>query len=141
MKPGIGLSPSRDRLSMETIFTFGYNLSMQFLVRMIAVAVLAAFVAGSLAHAAGAAEMAVTMVSSSDAAMGMSDCETCADPDTDNAGSQCQLICMGGSFTAIPAPQPYLAFTPRAKPVWLAVTNDMLGFTGPPAKEPPKSLI
>ena len=88
MKPGIGLSPSRDRLSMETIFTFGYNLPMQFLVRIIAVAVLAAFVAGSLAHAAGAAEMAVTMVSSSDAAMGMSDCETCADPDADNALQQ-----------------------------------------------------
>ena len=114
---------------------------MQFLARLIAAAVLAAFVAGALAHVAGAAEMAVTMVSSSDAAMGMSDCEACADSDAEDAGSQCKLICMGASFTAFPASQSYLALMPRANPTWLALTHDMQGFTGPPAKEPPRSLI
>nr|CAD6630044.1 hypothetical protein RNT25_04363 [arsenite-oxidising bacterium NT-25] len=111
---------------------------MNILARLIAVAVLAVFAASSVVPAAGAAEMSVTMISFGDAAMDMSDCEACTDSDSD---LPCKLICAGTSIAALPAPHAHDVLQPRAEVALLALTKGMLGFTGPPAKEPPKPLI
>ena len=114
---------------------------MKFVVRLILVAVLAAFAVSSVAHAAGSAEMAAAMIASDDAAVHMSDCDACGDLDADDMGVACGFVCGAGGFAAVLAPQAYgIVSAPRGA-LGLAITRDFCGVSSPPAKHPPRTLI
>lgn len=114
---------------------------MKSLARLIFVAVLAAFAASSVAHAAGSAEMAAVMISADDAAMHMSDCDACGDPDASEMGLACDFVCGAGSFTAVLAPQACAIVSAAREALGPAVTQDFRGVSGPPAQHPPQTLI
>src|SRR3546814_16223585 len=80
---------------------------MNFVARLIIVAVLAAFAVSSVAHAAGSAEMAAATIACDDAATHMSDCDACGDLDAGEMGVACDFVCGAGGFAAVLAPQAY----------------------------------
>ena len=114
---------------------------MKFLARLILVAVLAAFAASSVAHAAGSAEMAAAMIASDDAAMHMSDCDPCGDTDAGEMGLACGFVCGAGGFAAVLAPQAHGVVSASREALGPAVTQDFCGIASPPAKHPPRTLI
>ena len=114
---------------------------MQLIARLILVAVLAAFAVGSVAQAAGSAGMAAEMVASGTAAMDMADCNPCDDPEAGGMGLTCGFVCGAGSFSAVLAPQTD-KFAPETGALFHpAIANDYRGLSGPPAQQPPRTLI
>lgn len=114
---------------------------MKFLARLILVTVLAAFSASSVAYAAGSAEMTAAMIASDGAAMHMSDCEACGDPETGEMGVACDFVCGAAGFAAVLAPQARGIVSAGREALRPAVTQDFCGVPSPPAKHPPRTLI
>lgn len=115
---------------------------MKFFARLIVVTVLAAFAASSVAYAAGSAEMTAAMIASDDAAaMGMSDCDACGDADAGQTTFTCNFICGAGGFVPLLVPQSQGMFQSLRQTLAPVVTQDLRGLTGPPAKQPPRTLI
>ena len=110
-------------------------------VRLILVVVLAVSLVSSVAHAAGTADMAAAMITSNDAATAMSDCNACDDAAAGEMGLACDLVCGAGSFTAVIASQAYCIVSSPREALGPAVTKDFCGFSSPPAKHPPRTLI
>ena len=120
---------------------------MKLIIRIIFVAVLAAFAASSVSHAAGSAAMAAETMSSSgsaisvDAATDMSDCDLCGEGIEGKNGISCSFVCGSGAFAFLLAPQGQAyVLSPRATlaPV---VTEDLHGLGTAPAQQPPRTLI
>lgn len=114
---------------------------MKFFARLLLVAVLAAFAASSVAFASGSAEMAATMIVSDDAAMDMPECEACGASDASEMGIACDLVCGAGGFAAVLASQSQGIVQAPHQTLEPAVMQDFRGRTGPPAKQPPRTLI
>jgi len=101
---------------------------------------LAVFAAGTVAHAAVATEMAVTMAvaDGGETGMDMPECPGCdADATTDMAA--CDLACTAplvADIDSAAASRPCLR--PQHEP---SVVRNMRGRTGPPALDPPRTLI
>lgn len=114
---------------------------MKFFARLLLVAVLAAFAASSVAYAAGSAEMAAAMIASDDAAMDMSECDPCVDSGAGEMGVACSFVCGAGGFAAMLAPQTQGIVQAPRETLGPAVTHNFRGRTGPPAKQPPRTLI
>lgn len=112
---------------------------MKMFVRLLMIALLAAFAAGSVVHAAGSSNMATTMLVSGEAAMMASDCEACGE--FADMGSACDLLCVANGVATIPVLQAN-GFVPLHRGTLVpAPARDLLGHVGPPAKQPPRSLI
>lgn len=114
---------------------------MKFFARLLLVAILAAFAASSVAHAAGSAGMAAAMIASDEAAMDMSECDPCDDSNACEMGIACNFVCGAGAFAAVLAPQTQGIIHAPRETLWPAITQDWYGVTGPPAKQPPRTLI
>ena len=114
---------------------------MKLFARLVVVTVLAAFAASSVAYAAGSAEMTAAMIASDDAAMDMSDCDACGDADAGQTAFACNFICGAGGFASLLVPQSQGMFQSPRQTLSPVVTQNLRGLTGPPAKQPPRSLI
>lgn len=115
---------------------------MKLFARLLLVTVLAVFTAGSVAFAAGSAQMAATMIVASDeAAMDMPECDPCGASDAGEMGIACDLVCGAGGFAAVLAPQTQSIVQAPHEALWPAVAQGSYGLTGPPAKQPPRTLI
>lgn len=116
-------------------------LSMKPAFRLLMIVVLAAFAAGSLVHAAGSSEMAATMLHAGEAPVTSADCEACDEGRTGDMGSACDLVCATNIVAAIPVLQAD-GFVPLRRGTLVpAAARDLLGHVGPPAKQPPRTLI
>lgn len=107
-------------------------------VRILAVALLAIFAAGTVVHAAGAATMAIKMALAADGAMSMPDCAGC-DADGDGDGPACNLVCTA-PFVADLRPETtenVPAAVSTAEPTGI---YDFVGRSGPPDPYPPRTL-
>ena len=114
---------------------------MKFIARLMLAAFLAAFAASSVAYAADSGEMAAAMVLS-DEAMEMSDCATpCGDSDAGGSAAVCDIECGAGGFAAVLAPQTQGLFHAPRKILNPTVAQASDGLAGPPAKQPPRTLI
>ncbi|MET4702077.1 hypothetical protein ABIE65_005128 [Constrictibacter sp. MBR-5] len=114
---------------------------MNFVARLIIVAVLAAFAVSSVAHAAGSAEMAAATIACDDAATHMSDCDACGDLDAGEMGVACDFVCGAGGFAAVLAPQAYGIVSAPREALRAPVTQEFSGVSSSPAKPPPRTLI
>ena len=114
---------------------------MQFIARLIFVALLAAFAASSVAHAAGSAKMAADMVAIDVASMDMADCEACDGPEVGGMGLACDFLCGSGSLAAVLGPHGDRFVQPTGGLLDPAVTDDHRGLTCPPTEQPPRTLI
>ena len=114
---------------------------MKFIARLMLAAFLAAFAASAVAYAADSGEMAASMVLS-DEAMEISDCVTpCGDVDAGGSAAVCDIECGAGGFAAVLAPQTQgVLQTPRMI-LAPSVAQTSGGLAGPPAKQPPRTLI
>ena len=110
---------------------------MSKLARILSVVFLAAFAAGSAAHAAAATDMSVKMSMLTMDDGGMTDCQDC--PHDDSQASACDQFCVTTLAAICPpaaAELPHVAgivSSPPAKP------SD--GRTGPPDPYPPRSIL
>lgn len=107
---------------------------------LICIALLAVFAASTVAHAALATEMAVTMAvaDADETGMDMPDCSGCDTDDTTDMAA-CNLACTAplvADLSGASAPGPCMR--PQHEP---AVACDLSGRTGPPALDPPRTLI
>lgn len=107
-------------------------------VRILLVALLLAFAAGSVVNVAGAAPMAVKMALADDGAMDMADCEGCG-PGNDDTTVICDMACVAPHFATISAdtlsPPPL-----QAHPADNA-GNSAVGHSGIPEPAPPRLPI
>lgn len=74
---------------------------MKLFTRPMLAAVLAAFAANSLAHAAGAAEMARAMITPGNAVVEMSDCNPYGDDDAGELATACDFFCGAGGMAVV----------------------------------------
>lgn len=114
---------------------------MPSLARILFVALLAVFVAGSVANAASTTTMAVKMALAETGTMDMAACTDCdADGDADDDTLLCDLVCTApfvadlGNESAVGNPFALL----HAQPIGV---YDFVGRTGPPDPYPPRTLI
>ncbi|MCC4298169.1 hypothetical protein [Aurantimonas coralicida] len=114
---------------------------MHMFARLIFVALLAAFAAGSVAHAAGSARMTADMVATDIAPMSMAGCETCGDPEVGDMGIACDFLCGSGSFAAILGPQADPLVRRISGFIETKIADDRRGLTALSAKQPPRTLI
>ena len=113
---------------------------MKFIAHLLFAAFLAAFAASSVAYAAESGDMAAAMVLSDDA-MEMADCTPCGGSGADGSAVACDIECGASGFAAVLAPQtrhPLHASRDVFRP---AVAQTSGGLNGPPAKQPPRTLI
>jgi len=108
--------------------------------RIICVALLAVFMVGTVAHAAAATQMAVTMAlaDAGETGMDMPECPGC-DTDAETDVAACDLACTAplvADLSSAAASRPCLR--PQHDP---SMVCDMRGRTGPPALDPPRTLI
>lgn len=110
-------------------------------VRIVVVALLAAFAAGSVVHATGMTTMALKMAFADGGTMDMADCTGCdADGDGDDGGLVCDLVCTVpfvadlGMQSIVSAPVAVSTAEPTS-------VYDFVGRTGPPDPYPPRTLI
>jgi hypothetical protein len=106
-------------------------------VRIFMIVVLAAFAAGTVAHAASAATMSMKMSLAAINGADMGDCQDCSDGN-DNM-PPCDNVCISPILAVVPSGQPSLpgAQTTTESPVLQSV----VGRTGPPDPYPPRSTI
>ena len=114
---------------------------MQFIARLLFVALLAAFAASSVAHAAGSAKMTANMVAADVMSMDMADCEACDGPEVGGMGLACDFLCGSGSLAAVLGPQGDRFVQPTGGLLDPAVTADHCGLACPPTEQPPRTLI
>lgn len=113
---------------------------MQKFARILVIAVLAAFAAGSVVHVASATTMSVKMALSDTGAMDMADCEGCGSSGGDgDGGLTCDIVCLAPLLANL-SPDGVLAVSPGASPTSPAF-YDFVGRTGPPEPYPPRTLI
>lgn len=107
---------------------------------LICIALLAVLAAGTVAHAAAATEMAVTMAvaDAGETGMDMPECSGC-DTETMTDMAACDLACtaplvadLNGAAATMPCQRP------QHEP---SVVSDFRGRAGPPALDPPRTLI
>lgn len=110
-------------------------------VRILVVALLAVFAAGSVVHATGMTTMAVKMALADSGPMDMADCTGCdADDNGGDGGLACDLVCTTslvadlGTESPLSVPVPVSTAGPKG-------AYDFLGRTGPPDPYPPRTLI
>lgn len=110
-------------------------------VRILVVALLAVFAAGSVVHATSTTTMAVKMALADGGPMDMADCTGCdADGNGDENGLACDLVCTApsiagsGAETALSVPVALSIAAPKG-------VSDFVGRTGPPDPYPPRTLI
>lgn len=113
-------------------------IRMKWFIRTLALILLAAFAAGTIAHAAGATTMAVNMALTASGAMNMGDCERCVSDggDKKNAAT-CDIACVfpfSGTVSPEQAVHSQTAATASAFGLF-----DVAGRTGPPDPYPPRS--
>ena len=114
---------------------------MMLLARLMLAAFLAAFAATSVGHAAGSGEMAAAMVLSDDA-METSDCVIpCGESDAGGLAVVCDIECGTGGVVALLAGQAHGVFQEPQEIFALPIAQTSNGLTGPPAKQPPRTLI
>ena len=107
-------------------------------VRILAVALLAVFAAGSVVHATSTTTMAVKMALGDGGTMDMADCTDC-DAGGDG-GLVCDLVCTApfvadlGTESVVRVPVPVSTAAPNG-------VCDFVGRTGPPDPHPPRTLI
>jgi hypothetical protein len=105
---------------------------MKQLVRILAVLLLAAFTAGTFAHAAATTDMSVGMVMAAD--FDMDDCDGCSEQSSGMV--TCDQGCIQ-SFAALPASaSAETALAPAS--LRLSVPHGLVGRTGPPERHPPR---
>lgn len=109
--------------------------------RLILVAFLAVFAASTVAHVAGSAAMAASMIIANDTAMGMADCKACGDSDASAGGTACDFVCGIGALAALPAHSCEGIANLSGQALKFAQARDFRGLTSPPAKQPPRNLI
>ena len=114
---------------------------MQFIARLLFVALLAAFAVSSVAHAAGSAKMAADMVAIDVASMDMADCEACDGPELGGMGLACDFLCSSGSFAAVLGPQGDRFVQPTGDPLNTLVTGGHRGLICPPTEHPPRTHL
>lgn len=107
---------------------------------LICIALLAVFAAGTVAHAAAATEMAVTMAvaDAGETGMDMPECSGC-DTDATTDMATCDLACTAplvANLNGVAASRPCLR--PQNEP---SVVRDRGGRSGPPALDPPRTII
>lgn len=113
---------------------------MQPLARILMIVLVAAFAAGSVAHAASATSIAVKMALAGAGGMNMTDCEWCGtDGDDDDADGTCDLVCVTTLIATVgcdTVPQPPVMTHAAGESVC-----GFVGRTGPPEPYPPRTLI
>ena len=110
-------------------------------VRVLVVAFLAVFAAGSVVHATSLTTMAVKMALADSGPMDMADCAGCdSDGNGDKGGLACDLVCTApfvadlGTGSTLSGPVAVSTATPKGD-------YDFVGRTGPPEPYPPRTLI
>lgn len=110
---------------------------MSKLVRILTVAFLAAFAAGTAGHAAAATDMSIKMSMATMDDGGMADCQDC--PGDKAQASACDQFCMTTLAAICPpaaAELPYVAGIVSSPP-----TESSEGLTGPPDPHPPRTIL
>lgn len=110
-------------------------------VRILVVAFLAVFAAGSVVHAASTTTMTVKMALADSGPMDMAECAAC-DPDggVDEGGPICSLVCTApfvadlGTGDILSGPVVVATATPKG-------VYDFVGRTSSPEPHPPRALI
>lgn len=110
-------------------------------VRILVVALLAVFAAGSVVHATSTTTMAVKMALADGDTMEMADCTGCdTDGRGDDGGLACDLVCtapfVADLATKFDLSGPVGVSTAGQKGIY-----DFVGRTGPPDPYPPRTLI
>lgn len=113
---------------------------MKFVVRLILMAVLVAFAAGSVAYSAGSAHMAATMAAA-DATMDRADCDGCGESDFGSMNAACDPVCGAGVVLAVPPAQAQAVGYGIQEAFGPIASRDLSGLTAPPAGPPPRNLI
>ena len=114
---------------------------MNVFVRLICTLALLAFAIGVVAHSAGSAAMAATMVTADVSATEMGDCDACGDPEAGLAGVACDFACNATGVAAIPAVAPEMGRVAKAGGHERLPERVSRGITGPAAKAPPRSHL
>jgi len=112
---------------------------MRFFARLMIIAVLAAFAASSVAHAAGSARMASEMITAG-VEMPGADCEAC----DDSAGPldiACDFVCNSAATAALVETSAEFGPLTVSSAHGMPIARDFRGLTSPPAKQPPKILL
>ncbi|MBO6720121.1 MAG: hypothetical protein JJ913_19430 [Rhizobiaceae bacterium] len=106
-------------------------------VRIFMIVVLAAFAAGTVAHAVNAATMSMKMTLAAIDGADMGDCKDC--PDGKGDVQPCDNACVSPILGVVPSGQPSL---PHAETTTESlVLQSVAGRTGPPDPYPPRSII
>ena len=112
---------------------------MHFVARLIIIAVLAAFAASSVAHAAGSARMASEMITAG-AEMPGADCEAC-DGSAGPSGIACDFVCNSATAAALLETSAEFGLHAISSAHGMPIARDFRGLTSPPAKQPPRFLL
>jgi hypothetical protein len=110
---------------------------MSKLARILAIVFLAAFAAGTAAHAAAATDMSLKMSMATMDDGGMADCRDC--PGDDGQASECDQFCMTTLSAICPPATAELPHVAPLVPSLPAEPSD--GRTGPPDPYPPRSTF
>ena len=113
---------------------------MHFVARLIIIAVLAAFAASSVVHAAGSARMASEMIAAG-AGMAGADCEACDDDTAGTLGVACDFVCNSATAVALVGASAEIGPIAVSSAHGLPIARDFRGLISPPAKQPPKILL
>ncbi|MCA1404297.1 hypothetical protein I6F26_16545 [Ensifer sp. IC3342] len=111
---------------------------MDRLVRIFAIVLLAVFAMGSVAHAANATGMSLTMSAAAMADEDMGDCDGCP-PGDDGKASLCAQFCLA-TFIAVPAATE-LELPILAVDLATLSAEEIAGRTGPPDPPPPRTIV
>lgn len=109
--------------------------------RLILIAFLAVFAASTVAHAAGSAAMAASMITAKDPAMGMADCKACGGSDANPGGIACDFVCGTGALAALPAHSCEGITRISGQAFKFSQAREFRGLSSPPAMRPPRTLI
>lgn len=114
---------------------------MKFLARITCILALVALAAGAIANSAGSAVMASAMVAAGAGMADMNDCDACGDTESGLGGLACDFVCNAPGIAAVQAPlaDSVPAIAPDAHASLPERTAH--GIAGPPAKQPPRTLI
>tara|TARA_R110000787_G_scaffold262422_10_gene368035 strand:+ start:509 stop:850 length:342 start_codon:yes stop_codon:yes gene_type:complete len=113
---------------------------MKKFVRILMIALIAAFAVGTVAHAASNTAMSLKMVLADGGAMDMADCQGCGfDGDGENEGLSCDIVCVSPLLANLGVEAQVLQVSRPS----LSTRSfyDLAGRTGPPEPYPPRTLI
>lgn len=110
---------------------------MNSVARMMMIVVIAAFAAGTVAHAASLTTMTVKMALADAGDAGNAGCAGCGEPQAN--GMDCDQVCISAAMV-LPAAAGG-GSTPAFAVIEPAPTGDFAGRTGPPDPYPPRSFV